>query len=327
MREFIIKVVTYVLIVCGITVATNVLYCRNDSRFPELEPYKTMPEKFEYCAFGSSHAYHGYNFDGIKEEHACFNFGLAGQSFIYDLNLLKTYIDHIDSNTKVFITVSYFSLFGLSDEKLPSFKQKNTRYYFILPDERIINYNAWIDFYETKTPSLIAYEKLPITLCGGVKDSGARNNINNNTVDMLEDIAAYNYNVVTDHIFKNKIDLYGKRIINNEEINALLEMVNLCKKQGADCVLVTTPYLREYIEGIEERAPEFFKDFENVMDKVIGDSKIPYYDYSHDQRFIDDHKSFSDTDHLNANGGRRFMDILMEEVEFGDSYRRLRHAF
>ena len=47
------------------------------------------------------------------------------------------------------------------------------------------------------------------------------------------------------HIFINKLDENGNRILNMEEIDALKYMIHACYEKGCTPILVTTPFLRE----------------------------------------------------------------------------------
>ena len=55
-------------------------------------------------------------------------------------------------------------------------------------------------------------------------------------------------------------------------------------------------------------------EFESVVEKVVSDTGVSYYDYSHDERFQSNLAYFSDADHLNEEGRSYFMEVLMEDV-------------
>ena len=46
----------------------------------------------------------------------------------------------------------------------------------------------------------------------------------------------------------------------------------------------------------------------------LSNSRVSYYDYSHDERFQTNLKYFGDADHLNPDGAVYFTGLLTEEV-------------
>lgn len=119
-------------------------------------------------------------------------------------------------------------------------------------------------------------------------------------IDVVEDSnAAYSRHLVID-----KRDENGRLIHNEEEISALYEMIAICKEIGATPILVTTPFLSEYTDRVQEGAPEFGDEFYGIIDQVIKDTGVEYHDYS----------LFVDSDHLNEEGALVFTNILINKI-------------
>ena len=72
-----------------------------------------------------------------------------------------------------------------------------------------------------------------------------------------------------------------------------------------------TPFSSYYNALVEN---SFLYDFYDTIDRIVSDTGVSYYDYSHDERFSDNLIYFSDPDHLNEEGARYFMEILEEEI-------------
>ena len=65
---------------------------------------------------------------------------------------------------------------------------------------------------------------------------------------------------------------------------------------------------------IDEQAPDFLIYFQGLIEKIQKDTGVEYYDYSHDDRFMDDMNLFADSNHLSREGARKFTNIVMEEI-------------
>lgn len=307
MEKFFIKLSLFFAILSVIIYVINERYIivRNTS---STDKFKNVPEKIQICNFGSSHGANGYHYDDLANDYTCFNFAMASQSLDYDWRIMQCYQDKIDDNAVVFITISYFSFYGIDETKTNNFLSKNKRYYRFLPKEFIKEYDLKTDIFENKLPALTTYENLLIDLLRGTKDE-----------DIMEDEESINMEIYTKaaykrHFVNEKLDKNGERIQNQEHVDSLYNMIELCKKKGVSVILVTTPYLKEYTDIVIENDPEFFDDFYGIIDQVVLDTNVRYYDFSRDDRFQKDYGSFVNADHLNHEGAIKFVNILMEEI-------------
>ncbi|MBQ8698953.1 MAG: hypothetical protein IJ812_03395 [Schwartzia sp.] len=318
MKKFISKLVLFVLLVSAVVGVINVAYMKMDiSDKDDAKKFASIPEHIQICNFGASHGLYGFNYADFEDKYSCFNFGLSSQTLSYDFRLLKHYQEHIGKGTIVFIPVSYFSLFGKSEVEGKDFFAKNKRYYRILPREAIKEYDIWMDLGMNYVPALLVNPMDVVkTLVG--KSS--------NSHDWTWRKKATEVDVVKDaekacirHLVTDKFDDQGNRIMNKEEIEALYNVIGICRERGAIPVLITVPYLEEYLSEVQSDET-FFDDFHATMDEIVRNTGVEYYDFAFDARFIHNYDWFMNSDHLNKEGARAFVDILMDEVVFPKGY-------
>ena len=89
-------------------------------------------------------------------------------------------------------------------------------------------------------------------------------------------------------------------------------MILLCREIGAVPVLITTPYLEEYLEEINANAPDFDEEFSAILSPILTETGTVYMDYSADLHFTTRKDLFMNADHLNKEGARQFTNLLLE---------------
>lgn len=312
MKAFIKKVILYLAIMTLLVGFLNLAYIKMSKTVTkETDKFSAIPTKIQICDFGASHSAYGFNYEDIDEKYRCFNFGLSSQSLSYDDRLFQYYEDHIEKETVVFIAVSYGSLFGLPETKQEAFALKNKRYYKILSSDFIKEYDVWLDFFMHYIPVLIAEPaNIASILAGKNSDLDVNTRWQRDVIGM--DLTAAAKITANNHIIDNK-DVQGRRFRNQEEIDALYDLLERCKAKGAIPILITTPYLSEYTNEIK-KDPTFYDEFYAIIDEVTSSTGVAYYDYAFDGRFVENYGWFQDPDHLNEEGARNFTNILMEEV-------------
>ena len=312
MKKFIYKILLYVLIVLFFTICINLVYIKRDNSDKDnTMKFQTIPHSIKICNFGSSHGLFSFNYCDV-DQIECFNFGLSSQSLSYDKRLFEYYGNNIQKGAVVFIPISYFSLFGKSETTHDDFLNKNKRYYKILPKKMIKEYDIKTDIYVNCFPSLLADpNRIVKTLLVGLENT---NNIDwsrkSDSIDINEDAKK----ACIRHIFSKKLDENGNRIFNYEEFEALEYLIDSCYENGFTPILVTTPYLKEYTDEIKKSDPLFLDSFYGIVYKIVESKNVKYYDYGFDDRFVDKYELFMNSDHLNYDGARKFVNILMDEV-------------
>lgn len=307
MKKFILKLIVFCVALTVVVIAVNTIYISAKDT-GSTDKFKKVPDKIQICNFGSSHGANGYSYDMLADEYVCFNFALASQSLDYDWRIMQCFRDNISEGAVVFITVSYFSFYGIDEIRIDNFLSKNKRYYRFLPKEYIKEYDLKTDIFENRFPALVAYDGLFNDIVNGIRDQDG--------ID-IADGQKYLEEAYKRHLLKDKLDDNGKRIVNDEYMDALYSMIGLCKEKGARPIMVTTPYMREYTDIVLERTPDFLDGFYAIIDKVVQDTGAEYLDFSRDERFMDESGLFVNADHLNHDGAVKFVGILFDEVYAG----------
>ena len=320
MKRFIYNLLVYVIILSMIMVALNLIYGRSHNTNPDTNKFIHMPDVIQICNFGTSHSMRAFNYGDFKSDYDCFNFALTAQRLSYDYRIFQYYGDHVVEGSVVFIGISYISLFGPDEVDDDGFAIKNERYYSILPAPLIKEYDLKTDLCVRFFPALVtSTSDLIVALLG---QSEATYNKSWQTTATTEDIrksAVERANAQAG----NKEQYYdrdGNRIENQKEIDALYALIRGCQEKGAIPILITTPFLQEFTDAVKESAPDFYDHFYSIMDQVVQDTGVEYYDYAFDERFTHKYSWFSDADHINMEGARNFTNILMEEVVYANGY-------
>lgn len=308
MKKFLKTVLIYVLIVAGIICVANATYRSTDGT----EKFANVPYGIELCNFGSSHGEDAYCYDELDA--TCFNFALSAQMLSYDLRLLEYYRDRLGDGAQVIITVSHFSFFGESETKQPNFLSKNRRYYSFLPDKYIKEYDGKTAFYVRFFPALlIDVPSYITTLINDVGELDPGIHDGENESQRREHALQNGYSHYQGEI-ADRLNDDGSRHLNETELAALYAIIDICREENATPIMITTPFLKEYNDTVAENDPAFYKDFYGVINEISDRTGAPYYDYSRDERFSWDYSLFSDTTHLNRDGGLKFTKIVTEEV-------------
>ncbi|MCI9593890.1 MAG: hypothetical protein HFG51_07050 [Lachnospiraceae bacterium] len=312
MKKFLKQLALYTILLSILVFSINRWYLFMDKSDDNwTNKFMSVPENIQICNLGSSHGLYSFNYEDLENDFTCFNFALASQSLSYDLRILQQYQNHLAEGCIVFIPVSYFSFFGIDETEEAEFLSKNKQYYDFLPPGKIKAYDLSTHIFERFLPALTAYETLPAVLFGGRTSSNDEIwSRSAQTIDIPSDAAqAY-----ARHLVNEKLDGEGKRIHNKEEIHALYQIIALCQEIGAVPILVTTPYLREYLDEVNTNVPDFAEDFYGIIDQVTAETKTPYCNEASSPDFIDRKDLFMNADHLNKEGARLFTQKIVFNV-------------
>lgn len=261
----------------------------------------------EIANVGSSHGAYNFFYDDLTEEGlSCFNFGHASQTYAYDLALLKEYGKYLDEGCVLFIPVSYFS-FNNETVNESEAQALSVKYYHCLSPKNIPDYDLFTDIVTARFPILSAGEELLELLPGSLtvhaqEENGDAPEMDEAAVAAFAERAAARF----DRHFNNKDNYFLP-----EREEQLREIIAYCKEHEITPVLITTPFSIYYNSPVPE---EFLDHFYSTVNLIASDTDVNYYDYSHDDRFMENLTLFSDSDHLNEAGTKYFMEILEEEV-------------
>lgn len=317
----------------------NIWYIDQDmSGGDEVDKFYEIPMNIQISNIGSSHGGCDFDYRDIKDHYTCFNLGLTAQSLSYDFRVIMNYEENFEEGGIMFVPISYFSFFGIDETLREEFESQNKRYYKILSPEYIKNYDLKTELLVKEIPVLIQYHKLLMMVIeklnwyiqdlipgrvetGEVIVHSVAQAVNEPpgepervaTNEMNSDMVKSAGEAFKRHIARH-MDESGKMIVNEEEINALKDIVLFCKNKNIKPILITTPYTNEYNQIVQEQVPWFMEEFYGIVHEIQDETGVEYYDYATDNRFCGDYSLFRDSDHLNQDGEVKFVDILMEEL-------------
>ncbi len=328
MKLFITKLTALLLIMATIFTGYDAIYrriCDIDPSKNDEYKFQSVPEGIQIGNFGTSHGRLGFDYSDWQEEFITFNFALTAQTLSYDYRILQQYIDRFAENGTVFIPISYIS-FGWDEEARPDFKSKNERYYSFLESKYIKDYD-WITDIGLKhfLPLLYEPDKVISNIRKSLEKKAAGSEADHTdeeqefsetqTEDGEEDLRQLSD---PNRRFKESaerkrevhylVDENGDLTVREEELSALYGIIDLCREHHLRPILITTPFRREYNDVFDEK---FYRQFYAVIDTVCQDEAVEYYDYSHDERFIDSTEYFNDADHLSPEGAVVFTDMVI----------------
>ena len=308
MKRFLCKVFI-LLIPCAIFMLIgNLLYIQTNWWKSEnhINKFATIPYNLVLGNLGSSHGNFGIKYDAVPEINA-WNFALDSQPYFYDHAVLENYINHFSEHAVVVILVSYFEI-----TRLPDYAAYRSRYYRILPKEKL-------DFYSWKEN--VFYKQIPFLSAG------------RNRLKVFRDIPTaqmtpyYNREKFLD---EEKLHTYcidkhtawttqGKESSPQqgyeENFSTVSAIIDLCHEHNLRPVLVTTP-ITDVLNDIYEKDGTFFDTFYRFTQELCEKyPDVKYLDYSHDKRFSENHTLFADGDHLNNFGAEKFTKVLVADLE------------
>ncbi len=310
---FALKFLSLLAVVAVLMIGINAVYVNGfyySDTYGEVQKFNNVPTGITLANTGTSHGLASFRYpDDLAE--TTFNFALSGEDIYHDFQTLKQFSDHIADECVIAIPTSYFSFCMSVDE--PSQK----RYYAYMDKEYLRGFS-----YET----LINAKYLPVLRSG---EYLFKDLINDQAMDvggmMMEadaaendtasDVAAaiaaretmeaelHSHAVGRAESWRSGFMIIGE---NNMPANRqlLIDMVNYCKEQGWKPVLITTPVHYTLNEAFtEEELEHYYFSNTHAVQEATG---VPYYDMSHDETFANTPEYYSNSDHLNKEGGDAF---------------------
>ena len=312
MKKYLKTVIVYLVVLCCIVYAVNTWYMHKDLTYKDrTEKYSDVPYGIQISCYGGSHEAVGVDFSLLPDEYICFNFADGQQLPLYDVRLMKCYEDHLAEGGTALIGLTFFSLRHRPLEEMSYFESYNKGYYWNLSREYIYRYDLKTDIYVTKLPSLTAGLKLFSVLFQPKPDprkeaEEAEAYYTKCTTPEEAAIAAVNR-------YESYIE-YHRGYVNRECVDAVYEMIEICRKHNITPILITSPVLQEINDYIHANDPAFFEEFYADIDKICRDTGVTYYNYLEDPRFVYDYSLFMDPDHMNWSGSEKFTEIIAREV-------------
>ncbi len=302
MKTFIKNVLAFILMIAVIVFAMSRVY---DARNPYNDgtlPYFKMPEEIVVANLGSSH---GQNSFLWPDETRMFNFAMSSQTLSYDYRIFQEYADHMAEGSTVFIVVSLFS-FCQDEYEEESFWAKNLRYYKVLPPDKIKKYSMFDDYFyrcfSILNPTNRHLSRIVEALRGQKEEYDG--------IATKESIISAMLTADRDEmIYSNEAE-----DINEEELEALCGIIELCRERNITPILITTPYTAEYNKFIPGSV---WSNWYTIIQEIQEKYEVEYWDYSHDREFTEHYEYFLDWFHLNKQGAKVFTEKIL--VRLGDN--------
>lgn len=313
MKKIFVKLTLLIIIVVILVIPLHNIFMNNyvDPDNDYKNKFYNVPYNIEICNFGSSHGQMGFNYSDIKNKYICFNFALTGQALSYDYRILEYYKEHIKEGAYIFIPVGDFVLFGEKRNKIDGYKSKNKRYYYFLPPHLIENFSL-VQYIYTKAPWLCCSDNEFIEILLNNNDEKVEIEKHEGTTNYLECQKDTKNRTGKRILYEGEYYYYKK--INYQELESLYNIINLCKEIKAKPIIVTMPMTGAYSDTVNRMNNEFFDVYYDLINKIANETGVVYVDYRYDERISDNYKYFINSDHMNDDGAKAFVNIILEEV-------------
>lgn len=293
MRKFIVESFLLTVVIC---ITGYFLYNRS---IPSsiAERIHNIDKKLDIINLGTSHA-NCFIYDNSVINGKRIN--REGNTLYYDL---QNYIylndnNYLSKDAIIIIPVSYF-VFGLDEnrtDRSPDDSFVNDFYYY-LPDNQIFSYS------EKKRSNLVIYtiQKNFRSLISS-DDLKAENSLTN--IELNKHASS--------RVKKHK--MLAEYSSNKKNLNYIENLINEIIKNNHLPILVSTPYHNSYNTNFGKVWLE--NNYFKIMSYLATKYNINYLDYSDDDRFCFEDNFFSNSDHLNVEGSKKFSSIFFSDIEF-----------
>lgn len=304
-RKFVAVNIILSLIIVGGLFFLSYIYSNyvNKYSFKFLKLEKNINKELEIINLGTSHTYNGIKY---PEDIEGYNFGLPGQKFYYDYQILKKYSNRLEKNAIVIIPISIFSFYDeLETEEI----DKN--YVCFLKRNEVLHLESneyfLLKYFSVTQPITRIKETIKF-----IKNLEKNKKLEESFLEKDKEI--YSLKEVENDAKNKKIaHLKTKKL--KVETEYLKKILKFCKMKKYKVVLITTPFTYLYNKEIDEENYKT-KIYDNIKKLEIEmNEKFVYLDYSHDERFLYELKYFRDADHLNKKGAEYFTEILLNDIE------------
>lgn len=322
MKKFWEKVLILTVILSLLLLGMNLAYVNTEyyKNLNDMGKFSVLPEHIDVVNFGASHSACAFNWNGYTQ-FAGANMALGSQTLVYDESLFNYYFDRLDENSTVILEVMFKSLYE-EEPDAPPYGATITRYYQLLPKDFIRQWNLL---------DAVKYRYLPVL---GNRQDAVTNIISewfgeDDTKSELEKQQETGLELtgeptqVLDGWEEDAMNAEGARRAGSfmaqsgnqehgEQYAALIHIIEKCKENNIQVILVTAPTLTCFYTGFDrEFMDRFYQDMEEISQKY----NVPYFDYTGDERFLADYRWYSDTDHLNGYGSRYFTQEFLKDNE------------
>lgn len=295
MKKFVLRILLILVVSLLIVEAVNFVYCffyKADRLTAYDNPeFRDMPETLTYINVGSSHGGQSFRYAPLGEEiySEAFNFGMGGQSYVYDYKLLTDYEELInDQGGVLLIPISIFSLY-VDEKKASDYASKILRYYPIL-DYRLIDGGNFTDYILYK----YVYPHLPVLRMADKQINTIFYHPNPN-IEFEDGRMEY--------------DREGFPVVVQANYDALLQIIALGKVHHMRVVLITTPVQEEYYQSY---GSQYLERFHADVEALVQETQVEYWNY--ENLYPEQEELFYDSNHLNEDGAAAFTQLVFDRL-------------
>lgn len=317
MKRFIMKTGWMLMVIFLCLTVVNYLYVHTKyyKNLNEMQKFSDIPEHIDIVNFGASHSQNAFDWEAY-DSFSGVNMALGAQTVVYDRALFQYYLDHLDDSSTIVLEVMFKSLYEREPEE--PYGTDITRYYQILPRE-LIKHWTWKDALKFKYIPILGnrWEALSHIWSEWIEDGQEEEK------DLLcEMLTGEPTQVLTGWEEDAMLAEANRRasvfmeLSGNQEhgaqYEAFIDIIETCKENHIQVILVTAPTLPCFYEGFSEAfLDRFYADMEEICEKY----DLLYLDYTGDERFLVDYRWYTDTDHLNAYGAAIFTQAFLQDVQ------------
>lgn len=293
MKKFIIEI----SIMVSLVIATGYILYKLETPSLLANKINSIDSNLDAINLGTSH---GDDFDYGEYKKNGISINKDGNTLYYDLQnfIFLDKKEVLSQNAVIIIPVSYF-VFGLGEnreDRLPDDSFVND-FYFYLPKNQIFNYS----FKKEQTLTTYIIQRNFKELFNKEKSGHNEQEFSDEELKSLSILRAKHHRNIGN--FRPK----------SRNVSYLIELITRAKAKGYRPVLVCTPYYKYYNEYMDKDWLQ--TNYFSIMNEISDTKNIPFLDYSHDRRFVDNRFYFADPDHLNNKGKSVFSKLIFDEIK------------
>ena len=265
------------------------------------------PSQYKSLTFGRSHAgsldYDYYRLSGV-------NYSLGGR----DLASIEYMCDYLlpkcDSLQEIIIFISYTSLyFDNTAMSQGNLNDARKALYYSVPLMRPVDMGDINNFIFGKFFTFIQADhgwSLIKNTSAGTVEMANEHAKEGGALSEEEMVSSGEKQSTRDILDRRTASRYNPNVaIDNED--RLRNIITKCQKYGVRVKLVQAPYYFTYVERVPK---DMIMEVNDVVSRVSTDFNIPYFDFSNDEHFSHDISLWSNSDHLNMEGKKKFTVLL-----------------
>lgn len=253
--------------------------------------------KINTLILGSSHTFYGLNPTYFSKN--TFNAAYVSQTLDLDLEILKIQQPKLKNLKTIIVPISYFSLFETLETDVEKWRIKNYVLYYGFE-----NKYRFTDHFETLNNDVSLHFKKAIKHYVLKKSYLTSSNLGFGIRFKTENKKEFKGKFTAKkHTVKN-FSLYKKNL------NALCEMIAICRKNNIKILFITTPTHRSYYKNLNTIQLE--KTMQTISYLVKKNSNCSYFNFLQSNLFTN--KDFYDADHLNEAGATKLSVYLNQKI-------------